>query len=113
LPELEQFNAQLVGISIDNIWPHPTFAKHLNLRFPLLSDFNPKGEVSKQYGVYRQQDEQTDRAVFVIDKEGTSSSTMNGHLHHLSPLARKGLSQNLQYQEKHHHHVILYVLNPT
>jgi peroxiredoxin (alkyl hydroperoxide reductase subunit C) len=40
------------------------------LRFPLLSDFHPKGEVAQRDGVYRQQDGITERALFVIDGQG-------------------------------------------
>src|SRR5437868_3172564 len=46
LPEFQQYNAQLLGISVDNVWCHLAFAKEHKLRFPLLSDFHPKGEVA-------------------------------------------------------------------
>ena len=70
LPEINQSNAQLLGISVDNIWCHLAFAKDRKLKFPLLSDFHPKGEVAQRYGVYRQQDGITERALFVIDGQG-------------------------------------------
>jgi alkyl hydroperoxide reductase subunit AhpC len=41
-----------------------------NLHFPLLSDFEPKGSVARKYGVYRQQEGTTERALFVIDSDG-------------------------------------------
>ena len=41
------------------------------LHFPLLSDFEPKGAVARQYGVYRERDGDTERALFVIDPKGT------------------------------------------
>lgn len=71
LPEFSRFNAQVLGISVDNIWSHIAFSQARNLRFPLLSDFNPKGAVARQYGVYREQDGTTERALFVIDGNGT------------------------------------------
>ena len=46
------------------------FAKDRHLHFPLLADFEPKGDVAKKYGVYRDQDGVCERALFVIDKEG-------------------------------------------
>jgi peroxiredoxin len=52
LGEIESRGASLVGISVDSSWCHNAFRKHLNLTMPLLSDFNPKGEVSKAYGSY-------------------------------------------------------------
>jgi peroxiredoxin (alkyl hydroperoxide reductase subunit C) len=71
LPEFNRFNAQILGISVDNIWSHIAFSQARNLRFPLLSDFNPKGAVARQYGAYREQDGITERALFVIDGNGT------------------------------------------
>src|SRR6266496_3570500 len=47
LPEFQKFNAVLLGISVDGIWCHLAFAKDRNLHFPLLSDFEPKGEVAR------------------------------------------------------------------
>jgi peroxiredoxin len=70
LPEFQQFDAQLVGISVDGIWSHVAFAKDRHLQFPLLPDFEPKGEVSRLYGVYRTEDGTSERALFVIDREG-------------------------------------------
>jgi peroxiredoxin len=70
LPEFQRFNAELLGISVDGVWSHLAFSKDRNLHFPLLSDFEPKGEVAKKYGVYRNQDGMTERALFVIDSDG-------------------------------------------
>lgn len=70
LPEFNRFNAQLLGISVDNIWSHLAFSKVRNLGYPLLSDFNPKGAVARRYGAYREQDGTSERALFVIDGNG-------------------------------------------
>jgi peroxiredoxin len=70
LPEFQKYNAELLGISVDNIWSHLAFAKEKNLHFPLLSDFNPKGAVSKLYNAYRKEDGVSERALYVIDKKG-------------------------------------------
>ena len=70
LPEFQRYDAQLLGISVDGIWSHLAFAKDRNLHFPLLADFEPKGEVARTYGVYRQQDGTSERALFVIDGNG-------------------------------------------
>jgi peroxiredoxin len=70
LPEFQRFNAALVGISVDGIWCHLAFAKDRNLHFPLLADFEPKGEVSRAYQVYRHGDGTSERALYVIDGEG-------------------------------------------
>jgi peroxiredoxin len=71
LPEFQRFNAVLLGVSVDGFWSHIAFAKERKLRFPLLSDFEPKGAVARSYGAYRQQDGFSERALFVIDAEGT------------------------------------------
>lgn len=70
LPEFRRFDAELVGISVDGIWCHLAFAKDRNLHFPLLADFEPKGEVARAYQVYRSQDGTTERALYVIDADG-------------------------------------------
>jgi peroxiredoxin len=70
LPEFQRYGAQLVGISVDGPWCHLAYAKARSLDFPLLCDFEPKGEVSRRYGAYRAQDGFSERALFVIDAEG-------------------------------------------
>src|SRR4051812_245226 len=67
LPEFQTFNAQLLGISVDGVWTHLAFAKDRNLHFPLLADFEPKGEVSRMYHAYRAADGTSERALYVID----------------------------------------------
>ena len=63
-------SAELIGISVDGIWCHLAFAHDRKLRFPLLADFEPKGEVAREYGVYREGEGTSERALFVIDAEG-------------------------------------------
>jgi peroxiredoxin len=70
LPEFRRFNAELVGISVDGIWCHLAFAKDRNLHFPLLADFEPKGGVARAYGVYREKEGTSERALYVIDGDG-------------------------------------------
>jgi peroxiredoxin len=71
LPEFRRFHATLAGISVDGAWCHAAFARDRKLHFPLLSDFEPKGEVARNYGVYRYQDGICERALFVLDRNGT------------------------------------------
>ena len=70
LPEFRAFGAELLGISVDGVWCHGAFAENRKLHFPLLADFEPKGAVARQYGVYRPADGTTERALFVIDAGG-------------------------------------------
>ncbi len=67
-------NAQVFGISVDGIFAQKAFSDANNLNFPLLSDYNR--ETVTAYGValpnFAGMDGYTasQRAVFVIDKEG-------------------------------------------
>jgi peroxiredoxin len=70
LPEFRKFDAELLGISVDGIWSHLAFAKDRNLHFPLLADFEPKGDVARAYHVYRAEDGTSERALYVIDSAG-------------------------------------------
>ena len=70
LEEFASSNAQLIGISVDGAWCHFAFAKDRHLHFPLLSDFEPKGEVSKKYGAYHYDLGESSRALFVLDASG-------------------------------------------
>lgn len=70
LPEFHRKGAQLLGLSVDGVWCHAAFAAQRKFHFPLLADFEPKGEVARRYGVYREKEGLADRALFVIDGEG-------------------------------------------
>lgn len=68
--EFAKYAAVLLGISVDGVWCHLAFAKDRKYHMPLLADFEPKGEVARKYGVYRDQDGVSERALFVIDEKG-------------------------------------------
>jgi peroxiredoxin len=63
-------NAEVIGVSVDSKWCHLAFEKDRNLHFPLLSDFEPKGNIARSYGVYDEKEGQCERALFVIDEQG-------------------------------------------
>ena len=65
-----QHGAQLLGISVDGPWCHEAFKEERHIAFPLLADAHPKGEVAQAYGVYREADGTSERALFVIDRDG-------------------------------------------
>jgi peroxiredoxin len=87
---------------LDGVWSHLAFAKDRNLHFPLLADFEPKGEVSRSYRVYRAEDGTSERALFVIDPGGVVSWSYvspvgvnpgaDGILRALEDLAAKGVT---------------------
>ena len=70
LPEFQRYGAELIGISVDGTWCHAAFTHDRKLHFPLLADFEPKGAVSRLYGVYRDGEGTCERALFVIDSAG-------------------------------------------
>jgi len=70
LPEFQKLGAELLGISVDGAWCHTAFSRDRKLHFPLLADFEPKGAVARLYGVYRETDGTTERALFVINELG-------------------------------------------
>lgn len=70
LSVFHQYNASVAGVSVDGVWCHIAYSKDRKLRFPLLSDFEPKGEVARAYGAYRASDGVCERALFVVDEKG-------------------------------------------
>lgn len=67
----ERYNDIILGISVDSKWCHAAFKKHKNIYFPLLADFEPKGAISTLYEVYNQHTGEANRALYVIDENGT------------------------------------------
>ena len=63
-------DAQLYGISVDSAFSHKAFRDHLGLDFPLLADFEPKGEVARKYDMYIEKHGTNARGFVVIDAEG-------------------------------------------
>jgi glutaredoxin len=71
LYKFEGYNTQVLGISIDHIPCLKAWAESLDgISYPLLSDFWPHGAVARMYGVFREKEGRSERALFVIDKEG-------------------------------------------
>lgn len=68
--ELENLGAVALGVNVDPVPSKAAWAKALGLsKLPLLSDFYPHGEVAAKYGILRKEGF-SERAVFVIDKDG-------------------------------------------
>lgn len=53
------------------VWCYAAFARDRQLHFPLLADFEPKGEVARKYQAYRASDGVCERALFALDRSGT------------------------------------------
>ena len=68
-------NAQVLGVSTDDLETQKKFAQSLNLPFPLLSD--PGGKAADLYGV-RKAIGTADRATFVIGPDGKILKDVRG-----------------------------------
>jgi peroxiredoxin len=66
--------AELVGISVDSIMNTTAWEREIGpFDYPVCSDFWPHGEVSRKYGVLREQGPfagASERAIFVVGKNG-------------------------------------------
>ncbi len=70
LAEFDKYNVQVIGVSVDSLYSHGAWAVVRGITFPLLADFNPKGEVARKYKVMRESDGFSERALYVIDANG-------------------------------------------
>ena|SRR5215469_1531424 len=70
----EKYHAEVVGISVDSIMNTTSWEREIGpLDFVICSDFWPHGEVSRAYGVFREQEPcrgMSERAVFVVSQSG-------------------------------------------
>jgi alkyl hydroperoxide reductase subunit AhpC len=68
---MQELGAQVLGISCDHAASHRAWATALGgLPYPELSDWEPKGQVSRAYNLYNPERGASIRAVLVIDKDG-------------------------------------------
>ena len=64
-------NSQVLAISCDPIASKQAWGKSLGgISYPLVSDFWPHGAVAAEYGVFNSKLGRSDRAIFVVDKQG-------------------------------------------
>jgi peroxiredoxin len=71
LRRFEALDAAVLGVSVDPQPSKSAWAKTLGpISFDLLSDFYPHGQVARKYGVFRDRDGISERAIFVVDKNG-------------------------------------------
>mmetsp|Transcript_11912 Transcript_11912/g.20697 ORF Transcript_11912/g.20697 Transcript_11912/m.20697 type:complete len:267 (-) Transcript_11912:546-1346(-) len=71
-PKFLEHNAEIIGVSVDDVASHDSFCATHGLRFPLLADTSPAGQVSKLYGSYLdfKFGGGSMRHTFLIDPEG-------------------------------------------
>ena len=66
--EIEALGAEIIGINRDSNYAHKAWAKEFGIEVTLTADM--KGEVARKYDVYLEDAGISNRAVFIIDKEG-------------------------------------------
>ena len=69
-------DARVFGISVDSNWAHKAFASALGIAYPLLSDFNPRGEVAERYGVFLPERGHSSRVTFVVGPDGVITDVL-------------------------------------
>lgn len=70
MKKFETLDAQVLGLSVDSAWSHKAYAEKMGIKYPLLADFNPRGAVAEQFGVYLADKGITGRAIAIVDKTG-------------------------------------------
>jgi len=84
LPTFGEFDAEVLGISVDSVYSHGAWKKLREIAFPLLSDFHPKGNVARTYKVWRDDEGFSERALYVVDGEGiVRYAHVSPYLHHV------------------------------
>ena len=67
----EGFDAQVVGVSVDNVPSTVAWSNSLGgITYPLASDFWPHGEVAQRYGSFLEERGITGRNIIIVDKQG-------------------------------------------
>ncbi len=70
MPIFARRNAKVFGLSVDSVWCHLAYGRERRFRFPLLSDFHPKGAVARAYNAWREDDGTSERALVLVDPDG-------------------------------------------
>jgi peroxiredoxin len=69
-PEIEAKGVTVLGVSVDSPYAHKAFQEKLGIDTTLLSDFEPKGEVSRAYGSFLEGLGMSNRTLVLVDEEG-------------------------------------------
>ena len=70
LEDLRAQGARIYGVSTDSRYSQHAFREALGVEIPMLSDFEPKGEVARAFGVYFDPAGTANRALVILDPEG-------------------------------------------
>ena len=78
LDEFAAQGAKLYGVSCDATWSQKAFREQLGVTIAQLSDFEPKGAVSKAFGAYFEPGGFSNRSIVIIDPEGVVQWSWEG-----------------------------------
>ena len=70
LSTFQNDDLQVIALSVDSMYVQRVFSEQEGYKFPILSDFWPRGEVAKAYGVFDESVGCALRGSFLIDKAG-------------------------------------------
>lgn len=66
-----RLDAVALGLSVDSVPCKRAWAEAIGIQeTPLLADFWPHGGVAQAYGIFREKNGFSERAVFIVDREG-------------------------------------------
>jgi peroxiredoxin len=69
--DFDRLGAVALGLSVDSVPCKKAWAEAIGVKeTPLLADFWPHGGVAQAYGIFREKNGFSERAVFILDKEG-------------------------------------------
>ncbi len=69
--QFDRLDAVAVGLSVDSVPCKKAWAADIGIeQTSLLADFWPHGGVATAYGIFRETDGFSERAVFILDKDG-------------------------------------------
>lgn len=70
MKNFDTLDAEVLGVSVDSVWSHKAYADKMGIKYSLLADFQPRGAMAEQYGVFLPEKGITGRAIFIVDKHG-------------------------------------------
>lgn len=71
IDDLDDLETVALGISVDPVPTKRAWAESMDIEeTALLSDFWPHGEVAQAYGIFRDEEGVSQRAVFIVDEDG-------------------------------------------
>jgi len=85
LPEFEAQGAKLYGVSTDAGPSQKAFKEQLGVTIPMLSDFEPKGSMSKAFGAYFAPGGMTNRALVIVNPDGVVQWSWEGEHPGINP----------------------------